>query len=147
MRSPGYGEAETDPIVGQPSGSGQYQLTGLYFRSIKGTRFQEDGLPLDVDLMVRMTGRLNEMITRENAAAKIAYYFNLPQLPLEAWRETDISGGGKIFEVSWQNPDGSVETRSIRLEKNTLDEYIDIRIVACRLFEDNPVYQRASCWG
>jgi hypothetical protein len=95
-----------------------------------------------------MAGQLSELITKENAPAKIAHYFNLPpSLPSESWRELDDGSGGKIFETSWQNPDGSVDTRSIRISSNRLEGYyIDIIIAACRLFKDSPLYSRATCW-
>ena len=118
-----------------------------YYESISGSRFDQDGIPLLVDIIVSRIGVNATEVALDNIRNYLGGFFTFTEDDI-LWREFTLSGL-PIIETSWDNPDGTIETRGSRRYGRTLPYgTTNSQNVACRLFPRLlvPPYELRSCF-
>ncbi len=111
----------------------------LYFESL-------DGLPMDINVSIYNQGI--PAIKKDNFLPFLEKYFiYAPETTPSDIESFTIDGGGSVLETVWDNPDGTKESRSIlRFETwREIEEPVTF-IQACRLFQENPLYSKNTCF-
>lgn len=118
-----------------------------YWESIRGSNFEEDGIPLAMNIATNHEGVNARELAPDNIRDYLGGFFNFTEDPI-SWREFTLSGL-PIIETSWDNPDGTIETRGSRRYGRTLPYgTTNSQNVACRLFPRLlvPPYELRSCF-
>lgn len=123
------------------------RITDGFAESIKSERFRESGLPLNLGITVSDD---QDYSGSDSAKADFAKYFiNVPDLDTTSSRDFKIGSKSAAFEMVWKNKDGTKESRSsIRFDtKDSKGNPITkITYIACKLYKENPLYSKNTCY-
>ncbi|OGH18323.1 MAG: hypothetical protein A2868_02970 [Candidatus Levybacteria bacterium RIFCSPHIGHO2_01_FULL_40_15b] len=117
-----------------------------YYESISGSRFDQDGIPLLVDIIVSRIGVNATEVALDNIRNYLGGFFTFTEDDI-LWREFNVPDGSPAIETFWENPDGTIEIRASRRYGQTApDGTGNSRNFACRRFPESPSYELRTCF-
>lgn len=87
-------------------------------------------------------------LDQDNIYKLLDGYFIFPStVSKQSVKERETLRGKKVFEVSWENGDGTHDVRSIRMTSEIDSENkASFNAIACHLYKENIGYTRGSCF-
>ncbi len=115
---------------------------------VKGQKVEVVDFSTMIAIMLHIDDATISSLDTDNAYKILNEYFIFPPTSSkQSVKERESLQGRKVFELSWENGDGTHDVRSLRMtseiDSNSKASY---NAVACHLYKENIGYTRGSCF-